>query len=89
MHEFCVYTARNYSEPMMRHAVQATKLLLQTVKAGVGASTVARVLAQVPFEKLVGPWREPERALLQSPRRARQLSGALRALSAFVCVGAF
>ncbi len=64
--EFCVYTARNYTERFARKAFTASRLLLRSVAGGVRPGTALRTLAQVPLELILGdPW-VAERALLQS-----------------------
>ena len=64
--EFCVYTARNYTERFARKAFTASRLLLRSLAGGVRVGTALRTLAQVPLELILGePW-VPERALLQS-----------------------
>jgi hypothetical protein len=39
---------------------------MQTPRCGVSLGTLARVVAQLPVEKLLGKTREPERAMLLS-----------------------
>jgi hypothetical protein len=64
--EFNVYAARNYSEGFGLKGAKALGLLLRATSAGVSLGTVARTVAQIPAEKLLGPHREPERAMLHS-----------------------
>jgi hypothetical protein len=64
--EFCVFTARNYSESFGPKAVEALRLLLRTPKSGVRFDTLLRILSQPAREALIGSWREPERAMLHS-----------------------
>lgn len=66
LQEFCLFGARNYSADFGRHAAKAMSLLWGTRKSGVRLGTIARTLAQVPFEKLGGDARVPERAMLHS-----------------------
>ncbi len=64
--EFSVFTSRNYSESFARHYVDATRLLLGSMRSGVRPSTVLRTLLQVPREVVGGDARVPERAMIQS-----------------------
>lgn len=64
--KFLVTTARNYSESFLRGAVEASLALLDSRKSGVSAVTMARVLAQIPREKILGSHHEAERAMLQT-----------------------
>lgn len=66
LQEFCVFSARNYSESFSLKAATAVKLLLRTRQSGVRAGTVVRTLRQVPAEVLRGPSAVPERAMLHS-----------------------
>jgi hypothetical protein len=66
LQEFCVFAARNYSESFGFKGLKALGLLLNSTRSGVRLETVLRTLGQVPAEKLLGRWREPERAMLQS-----------------------
>ncbi len=63
---FCVYTSRNYSESFVRQSVEATRLLLGSMRSGVRPGTVLRALAQIPAEIVRGDAQVPERAMLQS-----------------------
>ena len=64
--EFAIFAARNYSEDFLSQAGKGLVLLLRAMKSGVRCSTVLRLLAQVPVEKIIGPWHEAERAMLQA-----------------------
>lgn len=64
--EFCIFSARNYSESFSLKALEAVGLLLRTMKSGVSAATVLKTLAQVPKEVLFGSAQVPERAMLAS-----------------------
>lgn len=64
--EFNIFSARNYSESFSLKALEATRLLLGSVKSGVRVRTVFKTLSQVPKELLFGPSRVPERAMLAS-----------------------
>lgn len=64
--EFSVFTARNYSESFARQFLGGTRLLLNSMRSGVKASTVLRTLVQIPTEIVWGDARVPERAMLQS-----------------------
>jgi hypothetical protein len=64
--EFNVFAARNYSEGFGLKGAKALGLLLKATTAGVSLGTVARTVAQIPAEKLLGAHREPERAMLHS-----------------------
>ena len=64
--EFCIFTARNYSESFLSTAVTATLMLLRSGRSGVRATTMMRLLGQPLREKLRGDRVFPERALLQS-----------------------
>lgn len=64
--EFCVFSARNYSESFSRAALRAAGLLIKTRASGVHLKTIAQTLFQVPNEVLRGPSRIPERAMLLS-----------------------
>src|SRR5262245_12255979 len=68
LQEFCVFTARNYSEEFGfgSNGLRALRLLLRTSQSGVRKRTLLRVLAQTPGEKLVGRSIEAERAMLHS-----------------------
>ncbi len=66
LQEFCVFSARNYSESFSLKALSAMRLLLRTPQSGVRLSTVWKTLAQVPSEVLRGPSAVPERAMLHS-----------------------
>ena len=66
LQEFCVFSARNYSESFGRKAATAVRLLLKTPRSGVRLSTVLRTLGQMPSEVLRGPAAVPERAMLHS-----------------------
>jgi hypothetical protein len=66
LQEFCVAQSRNYSEDQLRQAALGLFHLLRTPRCGVSLETLARVLAQLPSEKLFGKTREPERAMLLS-----------------------
>jgi hypothetical protein len=64
--EFCVFSARNYSESFSLKAATAVKLLLKTKKSGISTSTMLKTLRQVPVEVWSGPAAVPERAMLHS-----------------------
>jgi len=64
--EFSVFTSRNYSESFARHYVDATRLLLGSMRSGVRPGTVLRTLLQIPREVVGGDARVPERAMIQS-----------------------
>jgi hypothetical protein len=64
--EFCIFSARNYSESFSLKALEAARLLLCTLKSGVRPATVFKTLAQVPKEVIFGAARVPERAMLAS-----------------------
>lgn len=64
--EFNLYAARNYSEGFGLKGAKALGLLLKATTVGVSLGTVARSVAQIPAEKLLGAHREPERAMLHS-----------------------
>jgi hypothetical protein len=66
LQEFCVASSRNYSESFLRQSLLGLYHLLQTPRCGVSLETLARVIAQLPSEKLLGKTREPERAMLLS-----------------------
>lgn len=66
LQEFCVFSARNYSESFSLKAATAVKLLLKTKKSGISTSTMLKTLRQVPVEVLRGPSAVPERAMLHS-----------------------
>ena len=66
LQEFCVASSRNYSEDFVSQAVEGLKQLAQSPKCGVSAKTIARVLLQIPKEKLLGKQTEAERAMLIS-----------------------
>ena len=66
MQEFSVFTSRNYSENFARQYVDATRLLLGSMRSGVRPGTVMRTLLQIPRELLQGDAQVPERAMLQS-----------------------
>ncbi|MBK7875872.1 MAG: alkaline phosphatase family protein [Planctomycetes bacterium] len=66
LQEFCVFSARNYSESFSVKALEAVRLLLKTQKSGVRLSTVMKTLSQVPSEVVKGPASHPERAMLHS-----------------------
>jgi hypothetical protein len=66
LQEFCVASSRNYSEDFVSQAVEGLKQLAQSPKCGVSAKTIARVLLQIPKEKLLGKQTEAERAMLLS-----------------------
>jgi hypothetical protein len=66
LQEFCVFSARNYSESFSLKAATAVKLLLKTRASGVRASTMMKTLGQVPSELFRGPSAVPERAMLHS-----------------------
>lgn len=66
LQEFCVFSARNYSESFSLKAAKAVGLLLKTKRSGVSTKTVLRTLGQVPREVLRGPAAVPERAMLHS-----------------------
>lgn len=66
LQEFCVFSARNYSESFSVKALEAVRLLLKTKKSGVRLSTVWKTLVQVPAEVVKGPASVPERAMLHS-----------------------
>ena len=64
--KFSVFTSRNYSENFARQYVDATRLLLGSMRSGVRPGTVMRTLLQIPRELLLGDAQVPERAMLQS-----------------------
>jgi hypothetical protein len=64
--EFSVFTSRNYSENFARQYVDATRLLLGSMRSGVRPGTVMRTLLQIPRELLHGDAQVPERAMIQS-----------------------
>ena len=64
--EFSVFTSRNYSESFAGQAVEATRLLVRSMKSGVRPGTVLRTLLQMPCELLRGDAHVPERAMIQS-----------------------
>ena len=64
--EFCIFTARNYSESFLSTAFTATQMLLRSARSGVRPGTMLRILGQPLREKLQGAAVFPERALLQS-----------------------
>ena len=64
--EFSVFTSRNYSENFARQYVDATRLLLGSMRSGVRPGTVMRTLLQIPRELLQGDAQVPERAMIQS-----------------------
>ena len=64
--EFSVFTSRNYSESFARQYVEATRLLLGSMRSGVRPGTVLRTLLQIPRELLQGDAQVPERAMIQS-----------------------
>jgi type I phosphodiesterase/nucleotide pyrophosphatase len=66
LQEFCVASSRNYSENLVKQALQGVYQLLQTPRCGVRLETLARVLGQLPSEKVLGKTREAERAMLLS-----------------------
>jgi type I phosphodiesterase/nucleotide pyrophosphatase len=66
LQSFCVAASRNYSENMLSHAARGLYQLLRSRRSGVSLETLARVLAQIPSERLLGKTREPERAMLLS-----------------------
>jgi hypothetical protein len=66
LQEFCVASSRNYSENMLSQAALGLYHLLRSRRSGVSLQTLARVIAQLPIEKLFGKTREPERAMLLS-----------------------
>jgi hypothetical protein len=66
LQEFCIFSARNYSESFSLKAATAVKLLLKTRSSGVRPSTMMKTLGQVPSELLRGPAAVPERAMLHS-----------------------
>lgn len=66
LQEFCVFSARNYSESFSVKALEAVRLLLKTRESGVRLSTVMKTLSQVPAEVVKGPSSQPERAMLHS-----------------------
>jgi hypothetical protein len=67
LQEFCVFSARNYSESFSgSRTATAVKLLLRTRKSGVRTGTMLRTLRQMPTEMLKGPSAVPERAMLHS-----------------------
>ena len=66
LQEFCVFSARNYSESFSVKALEAVRLLLKTQKSGVRLATVMKTLSQVPAEVVKGPSSVPERAMLHS-----------------------
>lgn len=66
LQEFCVFSARNYSENFSLKAATAVKLLLRTRPSGVKFKTMLRTLGQMPAEVLHGPSSVPERAMLHS-----------------------
>jgi len=66
LQEFCVFSARNYSESFGLKAAEAVRLLLRTRQSGVRLATMWKTLAQVPAELLRGPSAVPERAMLHS-----------------------
>ncbi len=66
LQEFCVASSRSYSEQFFRQAISGLVQLAQTPRCGVTLETLARVLGQLPAEKLFGKTREPERAMLLS-----------------------
>lgn len=66
LQEFCVAASRNYSEHLLKQAVEGLFQLAQTPRCGVQLGTLARVISQLPAETLFGKTREPERAMLLS-----------------------
>lgn len=66
LQEFCVASSRNDSEGFLEQALKGIYHLLQTPRCGVSLGTLARVVGQLPVEKLLGKTREPERAMLLS-----------------------
>lgn len=66
LQEFCVFSARNYSESFGASAATAVKLLLRTKKSGVTTRNIWRTLSQMPMEQIKGPSFYPERAMLHS-----------------------
>ena len=64
--EFSVFTSRNYSESFARQYVEATRLLVGSMRSGVRPATVMRTLLQIPRELLQGDAQVPERAMIQS-----------------------
>ena len=64
--EFSVFTSRNYSESFARQYVEATRLLLGSMRSGVRPATVLRTLLQIPREMVQGDATVPERAMIQS-----------------------
>jgi hypothetical protein len=64
--EFCVFSARNYSESFSTRALKAILLLLNATRGGVRLETVLRTLGQVPSELMRGASVVPERAMLHS-----------------------
>ncbi len=66
LQEFCVFSARNYSESFGPKAATALKLLLRTRASGVRAHSIWRTLRQMPSELVLGPAAHPERAMLHS-----------------------
>ena len=66
LQEFCIFSARNYSESFGMKAATAVKLLVKTGASGVRAGTMLKTLRQVPSEVLRGASAVPERAMLHS-----------------------
>ncbi len=67
LQEFCVFSARNYSESFSgARTATAVKLLLRTRKSGVRTGTLWKTLRQMPAEMLHGASAVPERAMLHS-----------------------
>lgn len=66
LQEFCVFSARNYSESFGSSAATAVKLLLRTRQSGVRVKNIWRTLQQMPMEAIKGPSHYPERAMLHS-----------------------
>lgn len=66
LQEFCVASSRGYSEDFAAQALASLGHLARTPRCGVRLRTLARVVGQLPIEKLLGKTHEPERAMLLS-----------------------
>jgi hypothetical protein len=66
LQEFCLAASRAHSDGWLEPALKSLYHLAQTPRCGVSLSTLARVVGQLPAEKLLGKTREPERAMLLS-----------------------
>jgi len=66
LQEFCVASSRGYSEDLARQAIAGLAQLARTPRCGVRLRTLARVVGQLPIEKVFGKTYEPERAMLLS-----------------------